>query len=152
MFKFKTIQLFTGVLSIFIISTPVVLRAQQLPNLPSPNVPVEWFPALAEVELSLQQKSQLEDIRKNTRSQVESILTLPQQNQFQTALLEGNSFFAAVKAMNLSPKQQRQLRKVMESTRSQVVSTLTLQQRQQILQNLRTQWQGQGGRFLPLAH
>ncbi|WP_421654788.1 Spy/CpxP family protein refolding chaperone [Leptothermofonsia sp. ETS-13] len=102
------------------------------------NNPANSLPIMTGVNLTPQQENQLSQIRNQARSQIQSILTLEQRNQFITALQKGQSFRAAIAAMNLSSSQQTQLRTVFQSARKQMGDVLTPQQKQQFMQNVRS--------------
>ena len=74
----------------------------------------------------------MEQIQRNTRSQMEAILTPEQKQRFQAALEQRQGMRAAIAAMNLSPEQQTQLRNIMQAARTQKDAILTSQQKQQL--------------------
>lgn len=102
------------------------------------NAQTDPFPALAGLELTQQQQTQLTQLRQQTRTQVESILTPQQREQFKATLIEKKSLQSAIAALNLTPQQTDQLRQVLQSARTQVSSILTPEQQQQLRQKIRS--------------
>ena len=102
-------------------------------------------PALEGVNISPTQQESLDGIRQSTRSQVESILSPEQQQQFRASLESGQDMRTAVTSLNLSSEQQQQLRTVWQSSVTQLRETITPEQRNQIRQNLLNRFGGRGG-------
>jgi Spy/CpxP family protein refolding chaperone len=96
----------------------------------------EPLPIMAGVELTQQQESQLAQIRRQIRTEIENILSTEQRNQFKATWQQGEGLRSAIAAMNLTPEQKTQLREVFQSTRSRFANTLTPEQRQRLRQNL----------------
>jgi Spy/CpxP family protein refolding chaperone len=112
---------------------PVACQAQNTETMGS-------FIAQADVELTPKQKAQLTQIRKNTRSQIESILTPKQQGQYKAAIEGNKEPQAAIAALNLSQNQKKELRQILQSERQQVSSILTPEQQQQMRRNAQLRW------------
>ena len=100
---------------------------------------LDQLPILSGVEFTEQQTNEFNQLRSQTRSQLERTITPEQRSQLFAALQSGKGIREAIAAMNLSPEQKTQLRQVFQSTRQQVSSTLTPQQKRQLMQNLRNQ-------------
>jgi periplasmic protein CpxP/Spy len=98
----------------------------------------EPLPIFAQLELSPTQESQMTQIRRQTRSQIQQIIRPEQRNQFKAMLEQGEGLRQAIAAMNLSADQRAKLREVFQATRAQVSGTLTPAQKQQIKQGLQT--------------
>ena len=128
--KLKLMPILAGMLAIAVVTTPLAVKAE-------PN-----YQGKTALELTQQQRTQMEQIYRNTRSQMEAILTPEQKQRFQAALEQRQGMRAAIAAMNLSPQQQTQLRNIMQSARTQKDAILTSQQKQQ-LQEWRSQRQQQ---------
>lgn len=129
--KLKLMPIFAGMLAIAVVTTPLAVKA-------GPN----YQGKRAALELTQQQRTQMEQIHRNTRSQMEAMLTPEQKQRFQAALEQRQGMRGAIAAMNLSPEQQTQLRNIMQSARTQKDAILTSQQKQQ-LQEWRSQRQQQ---------
>lgn len=65
------------------------------------------------------QKTQLEQVKNNARSEIEAVLTAEQQTELQNALDNGQKMKAAVRNLNLSSEQQSQLDRIMQSAKQQ---------------------------------
>jgi Spy/CpxP family protein refolding chaperone len=102
------------------------------------NLMTNLSPALAEIELSPSQQTQLEAVKKETQSKLQAILSPEQQAQFKNALEEGNDVRSAVQSLNLSFRKRRQMKNVFQTMRSEVNSILTPEQQQQIQQKVQS--------------
>ena len=120
-----------GVLALTVAAAPLAVKADNQSNQPSSGQ-AQNKPRFAGVELTQQQKDQMEQIRRDTRAQIEQILTPQQREQFKTAMQNRQGGRAAFAAMNLSPEQQTQMRTIMQSSKSRAEAVLTVEQRQQI--------------------
>ena len=87
-----------------------------------------------QLDLTADQQAQIANLRRNTRTQIQSILQPNQRQQFLTAWQQGSSFRDSVAAMNVTAEQRQQLREVAQSTRSQARALLTDAQRQELRQ------------------
>ncbi|MBD2461594.1 Spy/CpxP family protein refolding chaperone [Oscillatoria sp. FACHB-1407] len=116
---------------------PMTVQAQ------SPTPMEQWSQVLEELDLTPDQQTQLAQIRENTRSELEALLTPDQREQFRTTLQNGSSFRSAVRSMNLSEDQRTQLRSIFQSTQEQVTAILTEEQRQQVRELIRSRMQQQ---------
>ncbi|KJH70120.1 hypothetical protein [Aliterella atlantica] len=90
------------------------------------------------IQLTEQQKAQMQSIREQTGSQIQAILTPEQRQQFQAAMGSGQKRRSAFADMNLSEQQKTQIREIMQSAKTQAEAVLTPAQRQQ-LQTIREQ-------------
>lgn len=133
--------LVAGIVGFVMTATPMTALAQ------SATSPTEFFPVLENVNFSSEQQSQLTQLRQQTRSQLETIVSSEQRQQFRQSLTRGKGLWAAISAMQLSPNQKGQVRQVLRSSRQQLARIVTPAQRQQILQNLRQQWANGFARF-----
>lgn len=116
----KVMPILAGMLAISVVTTPLAVKA-------GGN-----YQGKTGLELTQQQRTQMEQIHRNTRSQMEAILTPEQKQSFQAALEQRRGMRAAIAAMNLSPQQQTQLRNIMQSARTQKDAILTSEQKQQL--------------------
>jgi Spy/CpxP family protein refolding chaperone len=69
--------------------------------------------------LTQAQRTQIEEVKNNARSQVEAVLTPQQQGQFQSAVQDGQKMRSAVANLNLSQEQQTQINEIMEVSKEQ---------------------------------
>ena len=86
------------------------------------------------LNLTPEQKTQWEEIRTQTKTQIQNILTPEQQQQFQTLTSQGQRRRGAMKELNLSNEQKTQMREIMESSREQMANILTEEQLEQFRQ------------------
>ena len=84
---------------------------------------------LEQLDLSDAQRSQIEAIRTNTRSQIDSVLTANQQATLENSEQRGRRAF---RELDLSEDQREQLREIHEASRDRVSSVLTDAQRSQL--------------------
>ncbi len=127
--KWNVRLLRTGIVVFAIATTPLSIQAQPQ------NQDFPDFPALASIDLTPQQKNQLGQIGKDSRAQIESILTPEQRSRLKASLPQGSDLKkTSLSGMNLSPEQERKLKEVQQSTREKVQAVLTLEQKRQIRQ------------------
>jgi len=102
-----------------------------------------------QLNLTEQQRSQIEAIRQAKRQEMEAVLTPEQRSQLEAARQSGNPR-GAMRNLNLTEAQKTQLRQIRESGRQQMEAVLTPEQRQilesarQNRQQNRPNRQGQG--------
>ncbi len=92
--------------------------------------------AFEQLNLTPEQQSQFDSLRRDSRSQVEAILQPEQRQQFITTWQQGGGFRDAIAAMNLTDTQRQQMREMFQSKRSQARALLTDPQRQDLRQLL----------------
>ncbi len=102
--------------------------------------------ALSNLNLTPDQKTQLEQVRNNIDSQIAGILTPEQQQPFQSIKAQRQQLHEAMKALNLTSEQKEQMRSIKQSSREQMKSVLTDEQRQQLRQEMRSRRGGEGRR------
>ncbi|NWF58076.1 MAG: hypothetical protein HXY43_01835 [Fischerella sp.] len=120
------------------IAPKATLQLAQNQQQPQPQPP--------RIELTDQQKTQLQQINAKVRSQVEQVLTPKQREQIKTAMQTGQPPQQAFAALNFTPQQKSQLQQIFVSMRQQQEAVLTPQQKQQLdqyRQNLQRQQQPQ---------
>ncbi len=125
------------------VAAPLVVTAQS--NQPNQPVPGQQTPKRGRfrgIELTPQQQEQFAQLRRDTRAQMQNVLTPEQQQQFKAAMQNGQNRRTAFAAMNLSEQQKTQLQAIMQSAKSRSEAILTPEQRQQIQQKAK-QWRQQ---------
>jgi hypothetical protein len=127
------------IVSVTVLTAPMAVHIAQAQSAQT----IQLFPALAGVNLSQTQQTQFEQLRQQTRSQIDAVVSPQQQQNFFNALQKGQELRGAIAAANLSGPQRTQVRGILQTARQQAAAILTVQQRQQILQNLRSKWLGQ---------
>ena len=130
--KLNLLPLFTGAIALTLITTPTIVQAQ--------SGETQTQRKLAEVELSETQRTQLKEIRRNTLSQIEAVLTSEQKRQLE---FSQNGQKQQRTAMNLSPQQQTQIESIMRSAKTLTNAIFTAEQKQQIKRNMKQRRQQQ---------
>ncbi|MGB6299654.1 MAG: hypothetical protein WBF90_26240 [Rivularia sp. (in: cyanobacteria)] len=69
--------------------------------------------------LTQAQRTQIEQVKNNARSQVEAVLTPQQQAEWKNAVQDGQKMRSAVASLNLSQEQQTQINEIMEVSKEQ---------------------------------
>nr|RNJ65946.1 MAG: hypothetical protein EDM05_28315 [Leptolyngbya sp. IPPAS B-1204] len=119
-------------LGVPILVTPMV----KIPVAQAEPLPLtQLFPALEGIQLTPEQRDQLETLAYQTLPQIQSVLTPDQQTQFASTLAAGKGMRVALSSLNLSVTQQLELRNLLQSTRAQVSQTLTPEQQLQLQTN-----------------
>ena len=88
------------------------------------------------LNLTPEQKTQWEEIRAQSKAQIQNILTPEQQQQLQTLTSQGQRPRRAMKELNLSEEQKVQMREIMQSSREQMADILTEEQQEQFRQQM----------------
>ena len=141
--KIKTLSLIAGVFAISLTAVPLAAKANTTITTPlqiaqtSPNHGRGGL--FARLGLTDQQKADIKQIRQQTSSQRQNIITPEQEQAFKTAIQNHQGFKAAIQAMNLSDQQKSDLKQLMQSSREQIKAVLTPEQQTQ-LEQLHQQW------------
>ena len=137
--KLKLMPMLVGAIALTLAATPLAVKAQA-------NTSGQLLIAEGQrqgrweaLNLTQEQKDQMAQIRQQTRSQIEALLTQEQRDQFKAAMESNQGRREALKAMNLSDAQKTQMRAIKESAKSKMEAILTQEQRQQ-LQQRRQSW------------
>ncbi|MGQ4649670.1 hypothetical protein [Lyngbya aestuarii] len=120
--KIKLFPLLAGVAAIAISAAPMIANAQGGPG------------KFSNLNLTSEQQTQLDQIRENADSQIETILSPEQAQQFQNIREQRQQGRRAMKALNLTEEQRNQMREVHQSARKQMEEVLTEEQLQQLRQ------------------
>lgn len=141
--KVKFMSLFAGVVAFSTVFAPLTINAQPTPPLAGQRAgTVKGMGKMAGIELTAEQQAQMEQIRNETRTQIEGVLTPEQRQQWQAATQNGQRRRGAMAALNLSETQRTQIRQIMQSSKERATAVLTPEQRQQIEQRMQ-QWRQQ---------
>ncbi|ARV59471.1 P pilus assembly/Cpx signaling pathway, periplasmic inhibitor/zinc-resistance associated protein [Nostocales cyanobacterium HT-58-2] len=136
--KLKKLSLIFGAIALSLTVTSFAIKAEA--NSTSPIVVAQsWEKGGREKEGPLQrlgltdeQKTKMKEIRRNTRAEVEKILTEQQREQLQTAMQNRQGRRSAFSSLNLSDEQKSQLQQVMQSQKTQMDAVLTAEQKAQL--------------------
>jgi periplasmic protein CpxP/Spy len=143
--KLKNLSLITAAIALSLTAIPIAVNAQINPQTPTQVKPVRAKGSFERLGLSEQQKTQIQEIRRNTRAQMEAILTPEQKQQLQAAKQErqgqprqqtgqGQRPKKGFASLNLSEEQKTKMREIRESEKNQIQAILTPEQRQQLQQ------------------
>jgi periplasmic protein CpxP/Spy len=89
-----------------------------------------------ELGLTPQQKEQLTQLSNSRRSQIESVLSPQQQQQFATIREQGQQMRQAFQQLNLTAEQKTKIREIFQSSRTEVAKILTPEQQQKLRQKI----------------
>ena len=102
------------------------MKSKLLPILAASTALALAFPVAAfagdeakQENLTQAQRTELQQVTNNARSQIEAVLTPEQQTEFQNALNDGQKMKTAVRNLSLSSEQQSQLDEIMQSAKQQ---------------------------------
>ena len=135
--KLKLLPMLAGAIALTITAAPVAVKAQSN----QPPGQAQNGSQIAGVNLTQQQQNQLAQIRRDTRVQIDAILTPKQRDQFKVAMQSPQGRRAAFTAMNLSDEQKSHMQAIIQSAQSRAEAILTPQQRQQIQKYIQQQRQ-----------
>jgi protein CpxP len=140
--KLKNLYLIAGAFALSLSATPFIVNAQQISQTPTEVKPSRNSP-FERLGLTDSQKTQIKEIRRNSRAQMEAILTPEQKQQLQAAKQarqgqprqqrgQGEGAKKGWASLNLTPEQKTKMREIRESEKNQIQAILTPQQQQQL--------------------
>jgi protein CpxP len=132
--KLKLMPMLVGVIALTLAATPLAVKAQANTSGQSTVAQAQKQGRWAALNLTQEQKDQMAQIRQQTRSQIDALLTQEQRDKFKAAMESKQGRRAAMAAMNLSDAQKIQMRAIKESAKSKIDAILTQEQRQQLQQ------------------
>ncbi|HEY9728564.1 MAG TPA: Spy/CpxP family protein refolding chaperone [Chroococcales cyanobacterium] len=149
--KIKLMPMVAGAIALSVVATPLIIKAQaQTPNQTQPahaHHQRKWD----QLNLSDQQKAQLQQIQKDTHTQIEAVYTPEQREQLKTARQNRQAHQAGqahqgrhsmMAALNLTDAQKAKIKAIKEAQKARMQAILTPEQQQQ-LQQMHQQWQQQ---------
>lgn len=92
---------------------------------------------LAGLNLTQAQQDEIAKIRKDTKAQINSVITAEQRAKLKAARQNNQDRKAAHAAMNLSDAQKAKLKEIKQSSKARIRAVLNEQQREQFDQNMR---------------
>ncbi|MDJ0636666.1 MAG: hypothetical protein QNJ34_26035 [Xenococcaceae cyanobacterium MO_188.B29] len=128
--KIKFFSLLAVVTTIGITATPVVAQINSSPLAKPNSVLAQNLPMEEGLNLSVEQKEQIQQIQENTAGQINSILNPEQQKQFQSLRGDRSNLRANIQKLNLTNTQRSQIREIMNSSRQEMSQILTDEQKQ----------------------
>lgn len=129
--KRTLLPLLTGAIALSFTTAPSIAQFRQ-----SQPGQIQNQNKFAGVELTETQRRQLKEIHRNTRSQIEDVLTSQQRRQLESSRDGGNQGRTAFGQMNLSSEQRSQIQSIMSSARNRTDAILTPEQREQVQRNM----------------
>lgn len=142
--KFKLMPMLAGLISLTVVTTPFIAKAQDSgsESLPQTTQQTQRHSPFANLNLTQQQQDQLAQIKSDTQARINQVLTSDQQAQLQNARQSGEKPWQAFKSLNLSPQQKDQIKQIRQSSRQQMKAVLTPEQQQQMQARMQ-QWRQQ---------
>ncbi len=139
--KLQKLPLIVGTIVISLIATTSAVKAEttaQRPLIVAQNRVAQnrqnnkW----ERLNLTEEQRTQIQAIKRETRSQIEGILTPEQRQQAQTAWNNngGDKPKNGLRNLNLSDEQRTQVREIMRSSKEKMEAVLTPEQKEQLRQ------------------
>jgi len=143
--KLKNLSLIAAAIALSLTAVPFAVNAQINPQTPTQVKPVREKGLFQRLGLSEQQKNQMQEIRRNSRTKMEAILTPEQLQQLQAAKQErqgqprqqrgqGQRSKMGFASLNLTEEQKTKMREIRESEKNQIQAILTPEQQQQLKQ------------------
>ncbi|MDD1414160.1 P pilus assembly/Cpx signaling pathway, periplasmic inhibitor/zinc-resistance associated protein [Dolichospermum sp. ST_con] len=147
--KLKTLSLIAGTLALTLIATPFTVQAQSSTPSLQPGKEMREKGPFKGLNLTTEQKAKMKEIGRNTRAQIEAVLTPEQKTKLQAAMAQrqaqrqqgqgqrqerrekrGDIF----DSLNLTQAQKDQIKKIKELSKQQRQAVLTPQQQAQMKQ------------------
>lgn len=138
--KFNRLLFVPGLLAVTLACLPVIHSVAQTPSTPTTQMGRKW----ANLNLTEAQREQMQQIREQTKAQIEQILTPEQRATLQASQQNGGKKRGAFKDLNLSDAQKQQMRQIKQSSMQRMQAILTPEQRatlQQKKQGMQQRWQ-----------
>lgn len=142
--KRQWMPMVAGAIAVALSATPMLVKAQDNTIPPVPGNFQEFQQKMAErLNLTQEQQNQLKQIRENTRSQIEAVLTQEQLQKLQAAKQAGGrrgNRRDVWASLNLTQEQKNKIKEIRQSTKQQMQAVLTPEQQaklQQMRQNRR---------------
>ncbi|KYC43505.1 P pilus assembly/Cpx signaling pathway, periplasmic inhibitor/zinc-resistance associated protein [Scytonema hofmannii PCC 7110] len=136
--KLKNLSLIAGAIALTLTATSLAVNAETTsssPFLVAQEQPREMRGPWKKLGLTDAQKTQLKDIRRVTREEIDKILTEEQRAQLMTTMKNQNGkrgWRGAMASLNLSNEQRTQIREVMRSQKAKMEAILTTEQKAQL--------------------
>jgi periplasmic protein CpxP/Spy len=133
--KLKNFSLIVGAIAISLTATPFAVKAETTNQIAqTPRQAPAQAPANDPIQLTPPQVAKIDQIRAQTRAQIEAILTPKQLETLKTALGNRQGVNSAFAAMNLSADQQNRMRQVIQTSQQQIANVLTPAQKERLRQ------------------
>ncbi len=126
--KLKKLSLLAGAIAVAFSITPLAANAQANSN--APQRVSQAKNQGPDLKLSQQQIGKITEIRSNTRTQIQNVLTPQQRQKIQTDLQAGKNPRQVFASIRFTQKQQQQLRDIMMGSQRLMEGVLTPKQKQ----------------------
>jgi len=152
--KIKLMPMLAGAIALSVVATPFIVNAQSGMSDQAQPTNSRHQGKWDKLNLSDQQKAQLQQIKNDTRTQIEAVLTPQQLEQLKTARQNHQANQAnqpgqghrgkhsAMAALNLTDAQKAKIKEIKDSQKARMQAILTPEQQQQ-LQQMHQQWRQQ---------
>lgn len=143
--KRKTLSFIAAAFALTLTATPFVAQAQQTSPSGQPGQGYAEKGPWKKLGLTDAQKAKMQEIKRNTRAEMDKVLTTEQKEQLKAAMQErrgqrsqgegrGKWKKDVFTSLNLTEAQKTQMRQIKESSRKQMEAVLTPAQREQLKQ------------------
>ncbi|MBW4667885.1 MAG: P pilus assembly/Cpx signaling pathway, periplasmic inhibitor/zinc-resistance associated protein [Cyanomargarita calcarea GSE-NOS-MK-12-04C] len=139
--KLKNLSLIAAAIALSLTATHEAKAQTNSPQPPQQVAPAQKKDAFERLGLTDAQKTQLKEIRENSKSQIEAILTPAQREQLKTAIQSGERK-RGFASLNLTSEQKTQIREIKQSSRQKMEAVLTPEQQEQLKQMRQNRPQG----------
>ncbi|WP_026733662.1 Spy/CpxP family protein refolding chaperone [Fischerella sp. PCC 9605] len=135
--KLSKLFLIAGAAALSLTAIPFAVKAETTSSsslilAQTTETPVREKGPFQRLGLTDAQKNQMEEIRRNTRAEIDRILTPEQRQQLETARQNRQGKRQVWRNLNLTEEQRTQMQQIMQSKRSQMEAVLTPEQKQQL--------------------
>lgn len=134
--KPKLMPMLVGAIALTVAATPLVVKAQANSSGQLSVAQAQRRDRFADLNLTQRQKDQIEQIRKDTHSQLKSVFTPQQLEQLKAARKNHQGMRQAIATMNLTQQQKTRLKEIKRSAKSKMEAILTPIQQRQLQQKL----------------
>ena len=141
--KLKKLSLFAGAIAIAFSITPLAANAQVNSNAPQ-RVSQAKPQSPPDLKLSQKQIGEINEIRSDTRTKIQNVLTPKQREKIKTDLEAGKNARQVFASIQFSQQQQNELKNIMETSQRQMEGVLNATQKKTLNEwrnNLRSQQQ-----------
>ncbi|MDX2239171.1 MAG: hypothetical protein NW224_00635 [Leptolyngbyaceae cyanobacterium bins.302] len=141
----KTLLFVPGAIAL---SVSCFMMSPVLAQLEGAPAPAQMKRGMNQLNLTEAQKTQMKQVREETKAQIEQVLTPEQRTQMQALKQSGGKKAGGLQSLNLSEAQKQQIRQIRESSQQKMEAILTAEQRA-LMQQQRQNWQQRRSQIRP---
>jgi periplasmic protein CpxP/Spy len=136
--QLQKLSLIAGAFALSLTAMPFAVKAETISSSPiqiaqtPTQAPRKGEGKFNRLGLTDAQKAQMAEIRRETKAQMEAILTPQQREQLQTARQNRQGKRQVWRNLNLTDAQRNQMRQIMQTQKSKMEAILTSEQRQRL--------------------